>query len=143
MKKTLLVVWCFQLHCLLVAQDEIPLYKGKILLSKPVANRETSVPGADGNPRIRKVSEPTLTVFLPPKEKGNGTGVIICPGGGYVHLAIVHEGYDVAKLLNDWGVAAFVLKYRLPDDSTMEQKEIGPLQDAQRAIQLVRSNAKQ
>jgi acetyl esterase/lipase len=143
MKKILFILLGFSLTSLLHAQDVIPLYSGNIPLSKPVVNRETSVLGADGKPRIRKVSEPTLTVFLPPKEKSNGAAVIICPGGGYVHLSIVGEGYDVAKMLNEWGITAFVLKYRLPDDSTMQQKEIGPLLDAQRAIQLVRSNAQQ
>lgn len=132
-----------QLVGLLYAQTVVPLYNGEIPYSKPVINRETSFPGADGNPRIRKVSEPTLTVFLPPKEKANGTAIIICPGGGYAHLSIIGEGHDVAKLLNEWGIAAFVLKYRLPDDSIMERKEIGPLQDAQRAIQLIRLNAKE
>lgn len=123
------------------AQDIVPLYD-KIPNSKPIANRETSETGDDGIQRISKVSEPALLVFLPPKEKANGTAVIICPGGGYGILAASHEGTDVAKVFNEWGIAAFVLKYRLPDDSIMDQKEIGPLQDAQRAIQLVRLDAK-
>lgn len=125
------------------AQHEVQLFTGPIPYSKPIVNRENSFQGADGHPRITKVSDPTLTVFLPGKEKANGTAVIICPGGGYRHLSIVGEGYDVAKLFNDWGVAAFVLKYRLPDDSIMERREIGPLQDAQRAIQFIRTNAMQ
>ena len=143
MKKILLIYLNILFFNWLNAQNIVPLYREEIPLSKPVANRETSVLGADGKPRIRKVSEPTLTVFLPSKEQSNGAAVIICPGGGYVHLSIVGEGYEVAQLLNEWGVAAFVLKYRLPDDSTMQQKEIGPLQDAQRAIQVVRQNAKE
>jgi acetyl esterase/lipase len=125
------------------AQEVVPLYNEAIPYAKPVVNRERSVPGADGKPRISKVSEPTLAVFLPPQATATGTAVIICPGGGYRHLSIEGEGYEVARLLNEWGVAAFVLKYRLPDDSTMERKEIGPLQDAQRAVQLVRQNARQ
>lgn len=132
-----------QVVSLLPAQTVVPLFEGNIPYSKPIANRERSFTGADGNPRIIKVSEPTLTVFLPSKEKANGTAVIICPGGGYVHLTIIGEGNNVAKLLNEWGVAAFVLKYRLPDDSIMQRKEIGPLQDAQRAIQLIRLHAKE
>jgi acetyl esterase/lipase len=80
---------------------------------------------------------------LPAKEKANGTAVIICPGGGYHINAIEHEGTDVAKQFNEMGVTAFVLKYRIPNDATMENKEIGPLQDAQRAIQLVRGRAKE
>jgi acetyl esterase/lipase len=67
--------------------------------------------------------------------------VIVCPGGGYSHLAMGHEGVEVAERLNELGVAAFVLKYRLPSDETMVHKEIGPIQDAQRAIQLVRQRA--
>src|SRR5690349_4573926 len=141
MKKIFLFALSVQLGVLVHAQAVVRLYNEAIPYAKPVINRETSVPGGDGNPRISKVSEPTLTVFLPAKEKANGAAVIICPGGGYRHITIVGEGYDVAKQLNEWGVAAFVLKYRLPDDSIMERKEIGPLQDAQRAIQLVRMNS--
>jgi acetyl esterase/lipase len=70
------------------------------------------------------------------------SAVIICPGGGYGILAASHEGSDVAQVFNNWGITAFVLKYRLPDDSIMINKETGPLQDAQRALQLVRQNAK-
>ena len=141
MKKILfLFLVCISMEKL-AAQEIIPLYK-KIPNSKPIVNREKSELGKDGILRISKVSEPTLLVFLPPKEKANGTAVIICPGGGYGILAASHEGTDVAKVFNEWGVTAFVLKYRLPDDSIMLQKEIGPLQDAQRAIQLVRTEAK-
>src|ERR1700686_2642978 len=67
----------------------------------------------------------------------------IFPGGGYQIIAAGHEGYDVAKNFNKMGVSAFVVKYRIPSDQTMVQKEIGPLQDAQRAIQLVRQRAKE
>ena len=123
------------------AQDHIPLYDKDIPNSKPIANREKSETGADGILRISKVSEPALLVYIPPKEKANGSAVIICPGGGYSILAASHEGTDVAKIFNEWGVTAFVLKYRLPDDSTMVSKETGPLMDAQRAIQLVRQQA--
>ena len=91
---------------------------------------------------ISKVSEPTLTVFKPAKEKANGTSVIICPGGGYAILAFDHEGYKVAKWLNELGITAFILKYRLPSDLIMQNKSIGPLQDVQKAIRLVRRNAK-
>ena len=85
---------------------------------------------------------PTLTAYFPAKDAVNtGKAVIICPGGGYSILAISHEGHDVAKLLAANGVAAFVLKYRLPKDEIMADKRIGPLQDAQRAMQLVRERA--
>ena len=91
---------------------------------------------------ISKVSEPTLTPFLADATKANGTSVLICPGGGYTHLAIEKEGYKVAKWLNTLGISAFVLKYRMPSDRTMKNKTIGPLQDIQEAIRLVRRNAK-
>lgn len=119
----------------------IPLYDGLVPNSKPSAREEVYVTGTDGGRRVSKVSKPTLTAFFPPEGTSNGAAVIICPGGGYVRLSIDREGYDVAKVLNDWGITAFVLKSRLPDDTIMIQKDIGPLQDAQRAIQLVRSRA--
>lgn len=90
---------------------------------------------------INKVSVSTITVFLADQEKFNGTSVIICPGGGYGHLAINKEGYKVAKWFNSLGISAFVLKYRLPSDLTMKDKTIGPLQDAQEAVRVVRRNA--
>jgi len=80
-------------------------------------------------------------VFLPDEDKATGAAVIICPGGGYTIAAFSHEGTQVAERFNEMGVAAFVLKYRIPDDKTMHDKTIGPLQDAQRAIQLVREHA--
>jgi acetyl esterase/lipase len=82
-----------------------------------------------------------LTVFLPQTQNAARSSVIICPGGGYSILAVDHEGYDVAKALNEMGVAAFVLKYRLPDDACMTNKEQVPLMDAQQAIKVVRENA--
>ena len=130
---------CYDLS--LQAQVTIPLYD-KIPNSKPGLNTESSTI-TDGIQRIRDVSIPSLAMYRPAIPSEKRTAVIICPGGGYSILAANHEGSDVAKLFNTWGVTAFVLKYRLPDDSIMVNKEIGPLQDAQRAIQLVRQNAKQ
>lgn len=126
------------------SQTVIPLYDTTAIpnsISTP--DEEKTETGKDGISRVSAVTRPTLTVFLPAPEKANGTAVVICPGGGYTILAISHEGYDVAKRFNEWGVTAFVLKYRLPSDQTMQNKEIGPLQDAQRAIQLVREHARE
>jgi acetyl esterase/lipase len=122
------------------SQTEFPLYKGAIPNSIRTKNAEKSETSG-GILRISKVSQPTLSVYLPSKDKANGTAVIICPGGGYGILAASHEGSDVAKRFADMGVTAFVVKYRLPDDSTMPNKEIGPLQDAQQAIKTVRERA--
>jgi len=94
------------------------------------------------NRSVTQVHNPSLTVYLPPKEKATGAGVVICPGGGHRVLAIEHEGYDVAKWLNSIGVAGFVLKYRLARTEGSKYKvEDHALADARRAIRLVRSRA--
>jgi len=87
------------------------------------------------------VSIPTLSVFLPSGIKENQTAIIILPGGGYQHLAIDKEGTKVAEWFKSLGIVAFVLKYRLPNDQIMTNKTVGPLQDAQEAIRVVRQNA--
>lgn len=97
--------------------------------------------GKDGYLRIRHVKKPMIKVFLPPEEKANGTAVVICPGGGYGLLSIEKEGDDFARWFNEMGVAGIVLKYRLPDDTIMKDQSIGPWQDAQEAIKIVRRNA--
>ena len=122
-------------------QETFSLYKASIPNSKPSPDQEVTLIRDAKHINISKISIPTISVYLPSPEKANGTAIIICPGGGYVNTAIGHEGFEVAKTLNDMGVTAFVLKYRIPNDSTMVNKEIGPLQDAQRAIQLVRQRA--
>ncbi|WP_205513678.1 alpha/beta hydrolase [Longitalea arenae] len=138
---TLLInLTCFAL--ISCAQNVIPLYPDSIPNARQVPDEENSQTDEKGILRIYKVSRPTLTVYQAPKEKANGAAVIVIPGGGYRLLAAGHEGHDVAKRFNEMGVTAFVLKYRLPSDLTMVNKEIGPVQDAQRAIQLVREHAK-
>jgi acetyl esterase/lipase len=91
--------------------------------------------------RCEKVVTPDLTVYLPAPEKVNGAAVLICPGGGYAALAFDHEGNAIAKWLNDNGIAGIILKYRLPSDQIMNDKSIGPLQDAQEAMRVIRRNA--
>lgn len=88
-----------------------------------------------------QVSIPTLSVFLPKGIKQNQTAVVIFPGGGYTHLAIDKEGTKVAEWFNAQGIVAFVLKYRLPNNLIMTNKTVGPLQDAQEAIRVIRLNA--
>ncbi len=121
--------------------EEMPLYKGAVPNSIAVPNKENSTTGVDGVTRVAKVSVPSLTMYKP--AKANGMAIIICPGGGYSILAIDKEGTKVAEEFNKWGITAFVLKYRLPDDSLNVDKSLAPLQDAQQAIQLVRANAKE
>lgn len=123
------------------AQQEFSLYSGKIPNSLLPQEKEEIVFNPEVDTLIYKVSDPTLTVYLPSKERASGAAVIICPGGGYHVLLINREGRNIAREFNKQGVAAFVLKYRLPDDKIMTDKSIGPLQDAQRAIQLIRQRA--
>lgn len=122
------------------AQDakQIPLYPNGVPNSKK--GPDTYVE-QDRNGSVSKVIEPTLIPFIPEKGTANGTAVIICPGGGYGFLAMNGEGFPSAKEFNKIGVTAFVLKYRLPSDDIMVDKTIGPLQDAQAAMALVRSRA--
>ena len=119
------------------AQKEMPLYS-------------YTIPNSKGNPVEKhnadktiyhSISHPTLRIYLPENRSANLTAVIICAGGGYTDLHIKREGYDVAKAFNNAGIAAFVLKYRLPDDETNIDKSIAPLQDAQQAIKIVRDSA--
>jgi acetyl esterase/lipase len=86
--------------------------------------------------RVANINHPSLTVFRPDPAKANGTAMIICPGGGYVRLAIGHEGHQIGHWLNSLGVTAFMLEYRLGDYGAP-----APLQDVLRAIRLVRSRA--
>ncbi|WP_223649989.1 alpha/beta hydrolase [Hymenobacter psoromatis] len=118
----------------------LPLYSGAIPDSKPSQLKEATT-GQGANTSVADVVQPTLTVFMPAREKANGTAVIICPGGGYSRLAIDKEGYAVAQRLNELGVAAFVLKYRLPNDQSQPDKSIAPLLDAQQALRMVRQLA--
>ena len=90
--------------------------------------------------RVTKVTKPKLTVYKPEKSKDTGAAVLICPGGGYHILAYDLEGVEVAKWLNSIGVTGVVMHYRVPRSRT-EAKHFHPLQDAQRAMGLVRENA--
>ncbi len=123
------------------AQQTIPLYSGKIPNSKISINEEQITANALVDTVTRNVAIPTLTIFLPLKNLSKGSAVIICPGGGYGGLLTKREGSDVARAFAKLGVTAFVLKYRLPNDAIMEDKSIGPLQDALQALKMVHQNA--
>lgn len=125
------------------AQIMIPLYHGQIPNSRQTVDEENVRYETDSIEIVSKVSRPGLTIFLPAAASATGEAVIICPGGGYINLAVGYEGEDVARRFVQSGIAAFVLKYRIPDDSTMVDKAYGPLQDAQQAILVVRSRSKE
>jgi acetyl esterase/lipase len=122
-------------------QSIIKLYGDRI--PNEIAGPDEEKQANDGIVRISNISRPTLMAFLPPKDKATGVAVVLCPGGGYGINAYKHEGTDVAAALNKAGIACFVLKYRLPSDKIMKDKRIGPLQDAQQAMLIVRSRAKE
>lgn len=138
--KTLLTCLTFSLIISLNirAQQVVNLYSGNIPNSKISGINETNMSGM-----FRGVTNPTLEIYIPDKEKFTGTAVVVIPGGGYSVVVYQGEGISNAKELAKNGIAAFVLKYRLPDDSTMIDKKIGPLQDVQQAIKIVRENAAQ
>lgn len=128
----------------LAAQNQvIDLWNGHVPGSIRNGSFKETVDSNDYWTKMRFVTDPRLDMYLAPAEKATGTAVVICPGGSYWGLAIDHEGAQVAKWLNGLGISAFVLKYRLPDSSIMVNKSIGPMQDGQRAIRIVRSRAKE
>jgi acetyl esterase/lipase len=142
--KTIVIILLLILSKNLLAQNKvIDLWDGKMPGAIYNDKFKQMVDTAAGWVDKHSIVNPTLDVYFAPDEKAIGTAVIICPGGGYGGLAVKHEGEQVAKWLNSLGITAFVLKYRLPDDRTMENKSIGPMQDGQRAIRIVRSHAKE
>jgi acetyl esterase/lipase len=119
--------------CMIDAQKVVKLWEGA-----PPTNNE--ITGAEvvreGKTSISNVSVPELEIYLPEKAKATDMAVVVCPGGGYSGLAYNHEGLMVARWLNKEGIAAFILKYRMPN----KHKEV-PLDDAWQAIRHVREHA--
>jgi acetyl esterase/lipase len=105
--------------------------------SKPTSDEES---GADRG-FLRNVSRPQIQVYLPARMRATGASIVILPGGGYAGLTFDYEGTQQAQFFVDHGIAAFVVKYRIPSDRTMVDKSIGPLQDAQQAMRFVRQRA--
>ena len=116
----------------------LPLYGSEqIPNSKPTPDEEKLT----SRGQMINVSRPTLEVYLPAKVKANGAGIIIFPGGGYVGLTWNAEGPSMGKFFQDNGIAAFVVRYRLPNDKAMIDKLVGPIEDAEQAMILVRQHA--
>jgi acetyl esterase/lipase len=134
----IIVALLYTVNCF--AQRVIPLYDKvpNALADTSYAEKSDTV---KGRIRTSRVTQPTLTAFFPAPGKANGAAVVICPGGGYSYLVMNQEGTDVAEAFVKKGIAAFVLKYRLPSDKIMKDKSIGPLQDAQQAIKMLRQQA--
>jgi acetyl esterase/lipase len=140
MKKLLTCLLLTTFGLSLVAQNQIlPLWEGD-----PPNYREAGVVTILDTSDIvvvRMVQKPDLAIYLPSERNATGEGVVICPGGGYSVLAYDWEGSDIACWLNSRGIAAFVLKYRLPGSKSNVIPHESPLMDAQRALRLVRFNA--
>jgi acetyl esterase/lipase len=113
----------------------------RVLMSPAAGRKDLEV--TEPTRMITDVSKPTLTIHRPAKEKDSGTAMLICPGGGYWNLFWQLEGEEVAAWLNSIGITGIILKYRVPrrPDEPKGEPPRRPLQDAQRAVSLVRSRA--
>ena len=133
-----LVIWGDSIDCILIWPGDAPgETKGEVPPEKVIPAKN-----ADDVLRISNVSKPTITFFPADPKIANQSVVLVCPGGAYNILAYQHEGTDVCKWLNSFGVTAVLLKYRVPRRNGREKHE-APLQDAQRAIRLIRRDAKE
>jgi acetyl esterase/lipase len=128
--------------------DPIPLWpgvapgeKGDIGPEKDMGKPDPNEPPERYVIQLGNITQPTITVYPAPKEKATGATVIVCPGGGYYILAMNLEGTEVCKWLNSIGITAILLKYRVPGRKGLE-RYTAALQDAQRAIGMVRHHAK-
>lgn len=129
--------------CLLTnAQEVITLWpNGAPDAVTDTSYTETVITLPNGKQRITRVTSPTLSVYMPADDHELHTAIVICPGGGYGRLCMKEEGEDIASKLALRGIVGIVLKYRLPSERIMTNKAIGPLQDVQRAIRIVRRDA--
>ncbi len=133
-----------------IAQSPLPLYENGKVPNAIAGNTgpdtlrgKSWLTNADTVILRPKTIMPTLTVYTPPPGKATGIAVIVCSGGSYRNVADRVEGIPAAEKLADAGITAFLLHYRVPRADMMVNKEIGPVQDLQRAIQYVRKHAKQ
>ena len=119
------------------AQELITIWpKGKVPNSKGLLLKDSI-----SNERVYRVAAPVMYAFFPSKDDNCGAAVLIFPGGGYTHLAMNLGGFQLAKWFNTIGMSAFVVEYRLPNSPDLIQRELAPLQDAERSMQIVRANA--
>lgn len=125
------------ISCVGYAQDFTPLWpQGKMPNSKGMQLKDSIV-----NDRALQIAVPGFYSFFPAKEENGGAAVLIFPGGGYHHLTYDLGGFQLAKWFNTMGITAFVVNYRLPTSPDLVHRELAPLQDAQRAMRIIRANA--
>jgi acetyl esterase/lipase len=123
------------------AEETLPLYAGSIPNAIDASDEESVRDPNDRFPFLLNISRPTITAYPLPLGTAPTAAVLIFPGGSYAGVSIVKEGHDVARAFNAMGVAAFVVKYRMPNPKYMSDRTLGPLQDAQQAMRVVRSRA--
>ncbi len=140
MKRVLLIIFFINSSLLFSQNNIIELWD---VIPNHIKTNEKEIVSKTDIIRIKNVINPTIEVFLPAKQNATGKGVLICPGGGYEILAYDWEGTDIAKWFNSKGIAAFVLKYRLPNSKSVKVPHKAPLQDAQRAMRIIRNNHKE
>jgi acetyl esterase/lipase len=148
MKYCILLLACFTMT-IVKAQTPAPIHlwpqnrlidtaNGHKLIEHDVTKPTDNKQGGKNVIRLGDISDPTITVYSP--KNPNGTAVMVCPGGGYAILAMDLEGTEICTWLNSIGITAVLLKYRVPAPGGKLRYEL-PLQDAQRALGLVRYNA--
>jgi len=135
---TLFTFLCFSLFA---QNDSVFLFPEGVPGLKPNTLLEEDSPNAEGFSRLIGVTEPCFFPMLPAGAKGKTPAVVICPGGGYHRLSMDSEGFNMGRWFQERGIAAFVLKYRLPREDAFENKSIVPLQDVQQCFKLIREQA--
>ena len=122
--------------------SEIPLWPQGAPGSEGKPMKELVTTTASGELSVSGIHNPSITPYLPTKDKATGPAILVIPGGGHRVLAITHEGYNVAEWLRDRGIAAFVLKHRLAREANSTYKiEVESFADTKRALRLIRSRA--
>lgn len=121
---------------------EIPLWPDGAPGSEGKPMQENVTTSASGELSVSGIHNPSITPYLPERDRATGAAILVIPGGGHRVLAITHEGYSVAEWLKDHGIAAFVLKHRLAREENSTYKiEVESLADTARAVRLIRSRA--
>jgi endo-1,4-beta-xylanase len=122
--------------------QEIPLWPAGAPGSEGKPMTEVVTTSASGELSVAGIHNPSITPYLPDKDKATGLAILVIPGGGHRVLAITHEGYNVAEWLRERGIAAFVLKHRLAREAGSTYKiEVESFADTKRALRLIRSRA--
>lgn len=135
MKIKALILFFFSIN--IQSQEFIPLWSKE----KMPNTKGMKLEHMEERERITQVAQPGMYAFFTSKEENIGSAVLICPPGGYAKLTYNIAGFQFAKWLNTLGINAFVLIHRLPTSPDLIEREKGPIQDAQRAMKIIRSNA--